>query len=102
GASLLLSITPPWWGTWWFRLLAVLAVLAAAYGFHRYRLAQALALSRMRDRIARDLHDEIGSTLSSVAIFSEVAMRQEAGDAEGRHAVLSRISQSTSQMMESM
>jgi len=102
GAAIALVITPPWWGTWWFRILAALAVLAAAYGFYRYRLAQALALSRMRDRIARDLHDEIGSTLSSVAIFSEVAMRQDPADAAGRRAVLSRISQSTSQMMESM
>lgn len=102
GAAIALIITPPWWGAWWFRILAVLAVFAAAYGSHRFRLAQSLALSRMRDRIARDLHDEIGSTLSSVAIFSEVAMRQDSADAAGRHAVLSRISQSTSQMMESM
>lgn len=102
GASIHLIITPPWWGTWWFRIIALVAFLGALYGFYRYRLAQALKVALVRDRIARDLHDEIGSTLSSVALFSEVAMR-ESGTAGGpRSAMLTRISQSTSQMLESM
>ncbi|MBP7515487.1 MAG: hypothetical protein KA791_13115 [Flavobacteriales bacterium] len=102
GASITLIIAPPWWGTWWFRGFAIVAFLGALYSFYRYRLAQALKVALVRDRIARDLHDEIGSTLSSVALFSEVAMR-ESGSAGGpRSAMLTRISQSTSQMMESM
>lgn len=102
GASITLIITPPWWGTWWFRMGAALLFTGAIVAFYRYRLAQELKLAHVRDRIARDLHDEIGSTLSSVALFSEVAMR-ESGSAGGpRSAMLTRISQSTSQMMESM
>ncbi len=102
GASITLIITPPWWGTWWFRSFAIVAFLGALYGFYRYRLAQALQVALVRDRIARDLHDEIGSTLSSVALFSEVAMRESGAAGGPRSAMLTRISQSTSQMMESM
>ncbi len=100
GASMVLVITPPWWGTWWFRTALVLLMCGAAYGLYRYRLAQAVALARVRDRIARDLHDEIGSTLSSVALFSEVARRSEGGTK--RDAMLERIGESTSRMVESM
>lgn len=102
GAALTLVVTPPWWGTWWFRALLVLAVACLLYALYRYRLAQQLKLALVRDRIARDLHDEIGSTLSSVALFSEVAKRQGAAGADVKLAMLDRISQSTGQMMESM
>ncbi|MEZ4740801.1 MAG: triple tyrosine motif-containing protein [Flavobacteriales bacterium] len=102
GASVLLVITPPWWGTWWFRVALVLAVAGALYTLYRYRLAQQLRLVHMRDRIARDLHDEIGSTLSSVALYSEVALREGDKGSTGHAETLARISTSTSEMMESM
>ena len=102
GASLTLIITPPWWGTWWFRSLILLIVAGLLYAFYRYRLAKALEVALVRDRIARDLHDEIGSTLSSVALFSEVAKRRSDGAATGRNEMLDRISASTSEMVESM
>ncbi|MCB0811389.1 MAG: hypothetical protein KDB96_19075, partial [Flavobacteriales bacterium] len=102
GTALTLTITPPWWGTWWFRVLLALAVLGMLYALYRYRLAQQLRLAVVRDRIARDLHDEIGSTLSSVGLFSEVAKRRSAASETGRNDMLDRISDSTSRMVESM
>jgi signal transduction histidine kinase/ligand-binding sensor domain-containing protein/DNA-binding response OmpR family regulator len=38
GASITIVITPPFWATLWFRTLAVVLVLSAAYGFYRYRI----------------------------------------------------------------
>jgi signal transduction histidine kinase len=43
---------------------------------YRYRLARALEMERLRTRIATDLHDDLGSTLSQIAILSEVAGRE--------------------------
>ncbi|MCB9169998.1 MAG: hypothetical protein H6594_06560 [Flavobacteriales bacterium] len=102
GATLLLVITPPWWGTWWFRMAMVLVVAGALYALYRYRLAQQLRLARVRDRIARDLHDEIGSTLSSVALNSEVALREGGSLSNSHRDTLAHISASTSEMMERM
>ena len=43
---------------------------------HRARVARLLELERMRTRIATDLHDDIGSSLTQIAILSEVAERR--------------------------
>src|ERR1035441_6954975 len=75
-ASVSFLILPPVWLRWWFQLLAAAVVAAAVYRLHRYRVARLLELERVRTRIATDLHDDIGSSLSQIAILSEVASRQ--------------------------
>lgn len=81
GLSLPILITPPLWQTWWFRGLVVVLLGALAYGVYRYRLAKVLALERLRLRIANDLHDDIGSDLSSLALESDlIARRLSEGD----------------------
>jgi signal transduction histidine kinase len=82
GASLAIIILPHYWQTWWFRLLAAGAVLLIFVGAYEVRLASERRLSRMRLRIARDLHDEVGSNLGSIALLSEVIPRQSAGSPE--------------------
>ena len=37
-ASLAITITPPWWKTWWFRLLALALLGAAGLAAYRYRI----------------------------------------------------------------
>ena len=74
-ASISFLILPPVWLRWWFQLLAVAVVATAVYRLHRYRVARLLELERVRTRIATDLHDDIGSSLSQIAILSEVAGR---------------------------
>ena len=56
----------------------------------------------MREHIARDLHDEIGSTLSSVALYGAVARKKltNIGPEGGR--LLERISEGTTSAMESI
>ena len=46
---------------------------------HRYRLGRVLELERVRTRMATDLHDDIGSSLSQIALLSEVVQRQMNG-----------------------
>ena len=83
GASLQLSVVPPLWRTTWFRLLLTTLFLAALWLLHRLRLRQVLATERLRLRISRDLHDEIGAGLSSIALLSDAVGtmdRLEAGE----------------------
>lgn len=69
---------------------------------NRYRVVnrtrRLVEMERMRNTIARDLHDDIGSTLSSINIISQMALK----DANGSSPHFQRIAQHSSSMMESM
>ena len=101
GTSVQLIILPPWYVTWWFRTAVALAFLLTAWAFYRYRLAQALKLQSVRDRIADDLHDEVGSNLSNIYIFSNVAHQKATSNADTA-PLLQKISEYTRQSMEAM
>jgi two-component sensor histidine kinase len=100
GRSLQLVILPPWYMTWWFRLTVVIVIVTAAYWFYRYRINQTLKLQAVRNRIASDLHDEIGSNLSNISIFSNVAQQNENNSATA--SMLQRITEYTQLSMEAM
>lgn len=91
-ASIGFRLLPPVWMRWWFLTAAGLLTICGVYWAYRFRLQQLLALERVRTRIASDLHDDIGSSLTQIAIMSEVARRQNGLAAEplGRIADLSR------------
>lgn len=69
-------ILPPIWQRWWFLTLAAMLVGLASYATYRYRVARLLELERVRTRIATDLHDDIGSSLSQISVLSEVIRKQ--------------------------
>jgi signal transduction histidine kinase len=62
-------------GVW----MAGLLVAFILYAWGRARLARRHELEHLRDRIARDLHDEIGSHLGSIKLMSELALRDATG-----------------------
>lgn len=85
-ASVSLNILPPLWQRWWFLALAALAAVTIVYRVARARARRALLLERVRTRIATDLHDDIGASLSKIAILSEVVSHRvnaDGGDGSG-------------------
>jgi ligand-binding sensor domain-containing protein/signal transduction histidine kinase len=83
-ASIAFTILRPLWLRSWFLTLAALAVGLAVYSAHRYRLQRLLDMANMRTRIAADLHDDIGSNLTRIALLSEVANRTQAATRGGQ------------------
>ncbi|MEO6131371.1 MAG: tetratricopeptide repeat protein, partial [Saprospiraceae bacterium] len=61
-----------WYSIAGFLLLSLTGILY----YQQNKTRQKLNLQMLRNKIALDLHDEVGSTLSSIAIFSEVAQQQ--------------------------
>jgi two-component system sensor histidine kinase UhpB len=53
-------------------LLLILSYLV----FNNFRIANKLKLQNIRNRIASDLHDDVGSTLNSISVYSEVAKQK--------------------------
>ncbi|MGO4879744.1 MAG: two-component regulator propeller domain-containing protein [Bryobacteraceae bacterium] len=99
-ASVAFTILTPVWQRWWMRLLMLLAAALLLYSVYRYRMARLLEMERLRTRIATDLHDDIGSTLSQIALLSEVAQRRPA--AERHEARLADIANLSRELVDSM
>jgi signal transduction histidine kinase len=57
---------------------------------------------RIRTRIARDLHDDVGSSLASIVILAESAEQQATGQSSPLHSVLHRIQQNAQNVLEAM
>ena len=55
----------------------VLTIISFSFGYRSYRAGQALRLQAIRNKISGDLHDDIGSTLNSISIYSEVARKKD-------------------------
>jgi len=75
-AKLVLIIKPPFWHRWWFFSLVVVIIASVIGSLYVYNIKQLKIRLSMRDKIARDLHDDIGSTLSGINIFSNIALQK--------------------------
>jgi len=87
-ATLVINIKPPFWHMWWFTTLVIIAAGALLLAIHRYRLAQSLKLERLRTKIASDLHDEVGSSLTKISIFSDL-VQTDVDEKEKRNYLVS-------------
>jgi signal transduction histidine kinase len=82
GATLAFTVVPAWWETIGFRLSAAILLTASTAWLARTiaqrrlqdrlrRLEQEHALEKERARIARDLHDDLGSSLTEVGLLAD-------------------------------
>jgi signal transduction histidine kinase len=94
GASLAFMVLPWFWQTWWFQGGAILSGAGALAGAVRWitrrrirarllQLERQQAVERERTRIARDIHDDLGASLTRISLLSQT-VRAELDD--GRQA----------------
>lgn len=101
-ATFTFRIVPVVWQRWWFQLLVAAAGAALIHTGHRIRLHRLLETERLRTRIASDLHDDIGSSLTHIAILSEVAARALNGGPHEIRKPLSDISNTARELIDSL
>lgn len=84
GDSFQFYLAPHFYQTWSFYIACLLAALALAYGLHCLRLGVVRKIERLekeravekeRARIASEMHDDLGSSLTQIALLSELAHR---------------------------
>jgi signal transduction histidine kinase/ligand-binding sensor domain-containing protein len=104
--ALVLVVEPPFHDTWLFRV-GVLGTVAAATATvvalvlrqrAQRRLAivrQETAVERERMRLARDMHDAVGTNLTQIALLAEVAKGNDGPDQAEQLDVVARISRDT-------
>lgn len=88
GARLRLTIHPPWWQTTWFRgaallaLVGVVSVSVRAWSHRRLRrkleqVEREHAIERERTRIAQNIHDDLGASLTRISLLTQSAQRED-------------------------
>lgn len=95
-------IMTPFWLTWWFILSCVIAAAALVLIITRIRVQQLLRLQTVRQKIAADLHDDIGSALSSISISSQLVKKFSTHEDEKVDRILNRINTTSKETLESM
>jgi ligand-binding sensor domain-containing protein/signal transduction histidine kinase len=95
-------VLPPVWRRWWFESLAAALAALLVFGAHRYRVRQAVNLERVRTAIATDLHDDIGSSLSQIAVLTEVARAGVNGENRRTQESLQRVAVLAREMVDSL
>jgi ligand-binding sensor domain-containing protein/signal transduction histidine kinase len=86
GASISLVVTPPFWATAWFKTTMIAGMVLTVGGtirsLEKRKLKKRIeqleldrALEKERTRISQDMHDEVGSSLSEIAILSEMGKK---------------------------
>ena len=90
GDQIQIQILPPYWETWWFRSIIILTIAFLMFLLYKYRVNKLLEMERMKLRIASDLHDEVGSGLSGIALTSDI-LEQQVHHGEIKPHLVSRI-----------
>ena len=112
GASISLSVLPHFWQTWWFRITMAVAGAAAVAGLvlaiTRGRMRQKLerlerqrAIERERTRIAKDIHDDLGASLTRITLLSQSA-RAEMDPSAPASSELDRIYDTARELTRAM
>lgn len=97
-ANVRITILPFWWQKAWVRLIAVMLFICLLAYSYRRRVQGLLRIERLRTRIARDLHDDVGAALTNISVMAN--MVREGHDQDGSY--LSHIEESSRNLVGSM
>lgn len=95
------SIKQAFWKTWWFLLLSTMVITVIFYSLYLSRKKQKKKQIQIRLKIASDLHDDVGSTLSSISIMSDIVQSQLDNMPEIEE-IIREIGSNAHDMLESM
>jgi signal transduction histidine kinase len=83
-------------------MIAAFLGISTVYLLERFRVARVIELERVRTRIATDLHDDIGASLSQIAIVSEVVSQRVDKDNDKVTEPLQLIAETSREMVDAM
>jgi ligand-binding sensor domain-containing protein/two-component sensor histidine kinase len=102
GTAITIRILPPLWMKWWFILLSVLTLGGIVAFLIIYRVKHLLNIERFRAKLAADLHDNIGSSLTEISIWSEIIRKRIKNPEKDIEKSLQMISNNSRNLIDNM
>lgn len=82
--------------------LALLAFLAVGFLIYRYYLNQKLAISKIKQKISQDLHDDIGASMSSLHIYGAIAEQSLQDNPTKTLEMVNKMNEQSKEIMENL
>jgi ligand-binding sensor domain-containing protein len=95
-------VSGPFWRKWWFILSCITLGMGLVYVVKQFQFSQFKKIQAIRNRISKDLHDDIGSTLGSISINSTAVERMKPQDFPEVISTVKLIGQNARTAMENM
>jgi signal transduction histidine kinase len=100
-AEVLIEVLPHFYETWWFYALLTTLIIGGAFAVARHRFNLKLRrqteqmerrheIERERARIAKDIHDDLGSSLTLIAVMGDLARQNQDGERIGKISTTAR------------
>jgi signal transduction histidine kinase len=94
-------ISLPFYKSSWFILSLILLLSSILYYIYRLIQSKRRAAQKIRNQISRDLHDDLGSTLSGVKMYTQLA-KNMLDNKEDVRTLIDEISDKTDDMIHTM
>ncbi len=96
------DIEPPFWKSWWFYGLLILAVISILYLLDMERMNKLRSNQQLRTDIAMNLHEEVSSALNNINLLSEMALRKADSDIGRSKEIVGQIREKSNDMIIAM
>ncbi len=101
--SLFIKVNKPWYKSWWFRVFIGFLLISVGWIWILNRQRERKRVVKMREHISRDLHDDVGSLLGSISIYTAAAVNAlRAGNPEETKTILNTIGNHSRTMIDNM
>lgn len=85
-----------------YLLLSLLVLVVAGFLLYRYKTKQQLQIVQLQNKISQDLHDDVGSSLSSLQVYSSVADQVLEKQPEKARELLQKITRESAGLMDNI
>ncbi len=96
------TVKKPFYQQWAFYFLCAAIICGFVYWLYRQKIASILAVEKTRQHISKDLHDDIGSTLSSITLMNAVLKNKIEKKPDEAAKLAEKIEDTSRQMIQNM
>ena len=95
--ELALYFLPKWYQTLLFKILTALTIAMILFALYKFRIGQLKKVLQVRQKISQNLHDDIGSTLSAINLYAQVAKLKDSENSD-----VNNIDKSTKEVLDKL